>query len=73
MNFLLFHNPIYAHNYFRKHTQAKIKLTDYETFQQEWLNTQPKFKKHDINVLDKKDIPNILKYFDIQTSIYGLE
>ncbi|MBS2126594.1 hypothetical protein J8J04_02775 ['Fragaria x ananassa' phyllody phytoplasma] len=58
---------------FKNKQNPKLKLTDYETLQQEWLNTQPKFKRQDINVLDKKDIPNILKYFDIQTSIYGLE
>ncbi|MEC4558607.1 MAG: hypothetical protein U9532_00210 ['Conium maculatum' witches'-broom phytoplasma] len=71
--FILSHKKIYAHNYFHKQTKSQIKLTDCETLKQEWLNTQTKFKRHDINVLDKDDIPNILKYFDIQTSIYGLK
>ncbi|MEC4559052.1 MAG: hypothetical protein U9532_02715 ['Conium maculatum' witches'-broom phytoplasma] len=73
MNFILSHNPIYTHNYFRQQTKSKIKLTDYENLQQEWLNTQNNFKRHNINVLDKDDIPYILKYFDIQTSTYDLE
>ncbi|KOR75224.1 hypothetical protein CPX_001816, partial [Candidatus Phytoplasma pruni] len=30
-------------------------------------------KRYDINVLEKKDIPNILEYFNIQTSAYNLE
>ncbi|WP_323847684.1 MAG: hypothetical protein Q2306_02305 [Phytoplasma sp.] len=63
--FILPHNPIYAHNYFDQKTKSKIKLIDYETLQQEWLNTQPKLKRYDINILEKDDIPNILKYYDV--------
>ncbi|ABC65318.1 hypothetical protein AYWB_201 [Aster yellows witches'-broom phytoplasma AYWB] len=28
-------------------------------------------KRYDINVLDKEDIPNILKYYDISASVYN--
>nr|ABU55755.1 hypothetical protein [Clover phyllody phytoplasma] len=70
---ILFIKPIFAYNYFHKQTKSAIKLSDYQTLQQEWLNTQPPFKRYDINVIEKEDIPNILEYFNIQTSTYNLE
>ncbi|AGL90478.1 hypothetical protein [Candidatus Phytoplasma australiense] len=59
-------------SFFHSQNKTKIKLADYETLQQEWLATQPKMKRYDIPVLSKESIPEILKYFNIKTSTYGL-
>ncbi|AGL90036.1 hypothetical protein [Candidatus Phytoplasma australiense] len=60
-------------SFFHSQNKTKIKLADYETLQQEWLATQPKMKRYDIPVLSKESIPEILKYFNIKTSNYGLD
>ncbi|QTX03071.1 hypothetical protein LFWB_5500 [Candidatus Phytoplasma luffae] len=64
---------ISAHPYFHHQSKSKIKLSDYQTLQQEWLATQPKMKRYDIPVLSKESIPDILKYFNIKASIYFLQ
>ncbi|CAM12062.1 Conserved hypothetical protein [Candidatus Phytoplasma australiense] len=65
---------INAHSsFFHNQNKTKIKLADYETLQQEWLATQSKMKRYDIPVLSKESIPEILKYFNIKTSTYGLD
>ncbi|AGL90149.1 hypothetical protein [Candidatus Phytoplasma australiense] len=65
---------INAHSsYFHRQKKTVIKLADKETLQKEWLATQPKMKRYDIPVLNKESIPEILKYFNIETSTYGLD
>ncbi|AGL90893.1 hypothetical protein [Candidatus Phytoplasma australiense] len=59
-------------SFFNSQNKTKIKLADYETLKQEWLATQPKMKRYDIPVLSKESIHEILKYFNIETSTYGL-
>ncbi|AGL90522.1 FlxA-like family protein [Candidatus Phytoplasma australiense] len=60
-------------SFFNSQNKTKIKLADYETLKQEWLATQPKMKRYDIPVLSKESIPEILKYFNIETSTYSLD
>ncbi|CCP88347.1 conserved hypothetical protein, partial CDS, partial [Candidatus Phytoplasma solani] len=49
-----------------------IKLSDNQTLQQEWLNTQPRFIRYDIDVLDISSVPEILKCFNINAQLSTL-
>ncbi|MDV3139472.1 MAG: hypothetical protein Q8742_01920 [Candidatus Phytoplasma australasiaticum] len=72
---IIFHviPPLSAYTGFHRRHRTKIKIADAQTLQQEWLITQPPMKRHDIPVLTKPSIPTILKYFQIETSPYGLD
>ncbi|MGL9687615.1 MAG: hypothetical protein ACQBVK_02385 [Candidatus Phytoplasma sp. TWB_XP] len=61
-----------AHSYFHHRSTSKIKLSDYQTLQQEWLAIQPKLIRHDFQVLDKESIPDILKYFNVEAYLYDI-
>ncbi|MDV3202780.1 MAG: hypothetical protein Q8901_02455, partial [Candidatus Phytoplasma stylosanthis] len=65
--------PLAAYSGFHRQNKTKIPLADSQTLQQEWLAPQPKMKRYDIPVLTKPSIPDILKYFQIETSPYGLD
>ncbi|MDV3189012.1 MAG: hypothetical protein Q8844_01360 [Pigeon pea little leaf phytoplasma] len=72
---IIFHviPPLAAYSGFQRQNKTKIPLADSQTLQQEWLVTQPPIKRYDIPVLTKQSIPDILKYFHIETSTYGLD
>ncbi|MDV3174563.1 MAG: hypothetical protein Q8831_00730 ['Bonamia sp.' little leaf phytoplasma] len=72
---IIFHviPPLSAYSDFHCQNKTKIPLADSQTLQQEWLVTQPPIKRYDIPVLTKQNIPDILKYFHIETSTYGLD
>ncbi|MDV3201488.1 MAG: hypothetical protein Q8872_01250 [Candidatus Phytoplasma australasiaticum] len=72
---MIFHviPPLLADTGFHCRHKIKIKIADSQTMQQEWLITQPSLKRYDIPVLTKQSIPTILKYFQIETSTYGLD
>ncbi|MDO8079032.1 hypothetical protein OC716_02110 [Candidatus Phytoplasma aurantifolia] len=57
---------------FHLQTQSPIKLADFQTLQQEWLENQSKLKRYDISVLTKQSISDILKYFQIETVLHDL-
>ncbi|MDV3195497.1 MAG: hypothetical protein Q8894_02140 [Sweet potato little leaf phytoplasma] len=72
---IIFHviSPLAAYSDFHRQNKTKIPLADSQTLQQEWLASQPQMKRYDIPVLSKESIPEILKYFNIETSPYGLD
>ncbi|MDV3157494.1 MAG: hypothetical protein Q8760_02040 [Candidatus Phytoplasma australasiaticum] len=72
---IIFHvlPPLSAYSGFHRQNKTKIPLADSQTLQQEWLITQPPLKRYDISVLTKPSISDILKYFQIETSPYGLD
>ncbi|MDV3196572.1 MAG: hypothetical protein Q8871_00865, partial [Pigeon pea little leaf phytoplasma] len=62
-----------AYSGFHRQNKTKIPLADSQTLQQKWLASQPQMKRYDIPVLSKASIPEILKYFQIETSTDGLD
>ncbi|WP_349402041.1 putative membrane protein [Candidatus Phytoplasma solani] len=59
-------------SYFQCRTKSVIKLADNEELQQEWLKTQPKLKRYDLNIISKADIPKLMELFNVNgVSLYG--